>query len=79
MQPRRLIDQKDRIVDERFLVEFRKEHFANHLYSGRKQADVKRTGVCGIDGGGQPVSVVIELDSRIIDLNVLLVCTAVFR
>lgn len=37
MQPRCLIDQEGRVIDEMFLLEFCKEHLGQCLSSGRKE------------------------------------------
>jgi hypothetical protein len=67
------IDEKERVVGEIFLFEFRKHRRCQG--SRRKQADVKQMIRCGIDSGVQPVSLVVELDRGFVDRNVIRVWT----
>jgi hypothetical protein len=71
LQPGCAIDEENRVADEMFLTEFRKEHLGERPSSRWKQADVKQTVRGGIDSSIQPVSLVVELDHGFVDRNVI--------
>ena len=75
LQPGCAIDEEGRVVDEMFLAQFRKEHLGQRQCSRRKQPDVEQAVRGGIDGGVQPVSLVVELDHGFIDRNVIRIRT----
>lgn len=66
-QPRYTIDEEDRVVDEMFFEEFRKENLGKCFGSRRKYVDVKRAVRDGIDSNKQLVSLIVELDHSLID------------
>ncbi len=76
LQPRCAIDEKDCVVDEMFLTEFRREHLDQRLCSRRIEPRMEQAVGVGIDRGVQSISLVIELDHSFIDRNVIWVGTA---
>jgi hypothetical protein len=75
LQPRCAIDEESSVINEMFLTEFGKEHFGQRQCSRRKQPHVEQAVRGGIDGGVQPVSLVVELNHGFIDRNVIRVGT----
>lgn len=62
-------------VDEMFLAEFIEEHLGYCLCSRRVKSHKQQMVCCGIDGGVQPVSLVIELDHGFVNRKVIRVST----
>ena len=47
LQPRRSVDEKERVVDEMFLAEFGEEHLSDRLISRRGELNVQQRFVSG--------------------------------
>jgi hypothetical protein len=70
-EPQRAIDKDERVVDARFLAEPRHEHQRGCGRPRRIQPNVKQSGGGGIDGGLQPILLVVELNHGLVDGNVI--------
>lgn len=75
LQPRRTIDQKDRVAHEMFFVEFFEEHLGQCGGSGRKQSDVQQAVRRGVDRRVQPVALVVDLNHGLVNRAVIQVFT----
>jgi hypothetical protein len=75
LQPRRSVDEKDCVIDERVLTEFSQEHLGQCLCSRGIEPYMEQAVRVGIDGGVQPVSLSIELNHGSINCNVIRVNT----
>jgi len=71
LQPWCSVNEKDRVVDEMFLTEFRKEHPGQRLYSRRIKPHMEQAIGVGIDSSVQPISIIIKLNHSLIDRNVI--------
>ena len=75
LQPRRSVDEKDRIVDLMFLTEFREKHRGNRGGSRRIEPHMEQAVSVGIDSGVQPVPLVIQLNHGLINGDVIRIGT----
>ena len=75
LQPRRAVDEKDRIVDVMFLTQFSEKHRGGRRCSRRIEPHVQQAVGVGIDSSVQPISLVIELDHGLINRHVIRVGT----
>jgi len=75
LQPWRTAHKKDRVLDVMLLTQFREKHRANCISSRRIKPDVEQAVGVGIDGNGQPISLIIELNHDFINYNVIRVST----
>lgn len=75
LQPRCSIDGEDRVIDEMFLTEFRKNHLGNCLISGRSMLHVQQSVRLGIDRSVQPEPFLIQLDHGFVNRNVIRICS----
>lgn len=71
LRPRCTVDEKQRVGDVVFLFELAKKHFRDRRRSTRMEADVKDMVRYGIDGGVQPKLLVIDLNHRLIQCDVI--------
>ncbi|GAA0682946.1 hypothetical protein GCM10009020_35370 [Natronoarchaeum mannanilyticum] len=71
MQPRPRIDEKECVIDEMFLAEFRKEHLGNRLISRRNKLHVQQSVRFRIDRSVQPELLVIQLDHGHVNCDVI--------
>lgn len=67
LEPRRAINDKERIINPMFLAKSRQEHMRNRCLSGRLQPNVKHAVDRGVDNSVEPVLFVIKLDYGTID------------
>jgi len=71
LQPRCRINEKERVIDEMFLAEFREEYLGDSLISRRSELQVQQAIRCRIDDGVQSETLVIQLDHGLINRDMI--------
>jgi len=71
LQPRRSIDEKERIIDVMFFAGFREDHLGQSLCSCRLDVSLEQAIGLGIDRFIQPIVFKIESDNRFVNCNVI--------
>jgi hypothetical protein len=70
------IDQNRCLGDRHLLLQFSGKQHCELRRSGRKEPNVEKFVRLGIDGGVQPAALVVHLDHRLVDRDVIRCCIA---
>lgn len=69
LEPRRTVDEKERVPGVVFLLQFAEKHLRQDGRSTSTEPDMEEMVRCRIDGGVQPVPLVLDLDHGLVDRN----------